>query len=343
VSQVSFAVILPNIVAFLLAPYVGVHGDPKYLTQLKPACALAAALPIGFAASALLARMFGERLRRLVEGATPFAAAAVIAIAPPLTPVDADRAPTVGDLSAVARVLEEHRWSTIEMLQGFMTAARVPALTGLLQLTSHSDATPALGSPRETAILLSIDADDLPQPLPADWKIVRRSAQSATVLIVQRSRLDWSRCEVCSRQGGASDEHCAAATWPSSDVGARDLTMALPQMPPAGGQWIGMLRLRLPLRIDPNGATGAIFMPRVSDSCGGRIGAVGADDAQISSDGRYATFSVSGPGVPEAELQWDIGSNDCIAGMYQGLPPFVIEGDAVNVHLLATILRKEEG
>ena len=345
-SQGALAVLVPFLAAFLLAPLAGVEANGKYLAHVKAACAIAAALPLALIVRGLmraLSRSRGERLPRLLrrmEPAAPFALALILPLA--VTAAD-ERMPTVDDLTAVAHILGDQRgWDTQHMLHGLKTPLGMPVLLGTRQIgAAHRAPSPAAVS-AERAILITLATADLPHPLPSNWTVVRRSSRVSTVLILTQSRIDWQRFEVCLHPLGDEAQPCQESGLqfvegaPAFDA---------PNMPAGGPQWRGTLTLRLPLRSTASDAAEQLFMPRLPRGCGGSIASVSDGALQVQPDRRGAVLSTPPAGLssPSAiELQWQIGSPDCDAGAYDGLPPFVVAGDANTVRLLEQILRKGE-
>jgi hypothetical protein len=195
------------------------------------------------------------------------------------------------------------------------------------------------GDPTASAILVPLTRADLPDPLPLDWVMIRDSHPIALVLIVTRSRIDWSRFDVCLRldQG---------ATHPCQESGLlfeEDAPGLDPRHMPRGGpHWRGSLALRLPFRTSMSGRAEAIFMPRMINVCGGRIGAA-ADGVSVTADRRHAV--VPATALTEAdrlELEWSLGTPECDGERYDGWPPFVVAGEAETVQLVESILRQHE-
>src|SRR5262249_18950356 len=159
----------------------------------KAACAIAAALPLGLAAAAVL-RAFSTGLLTLGERALPFALAIALAVPSSLTPTAADeRTPMMADLASAVRILHaEHRRDVPRIVRGLKAPEGMLALEGVHQLNDGPDQTaPTAGEGTGTALLLRVDDDDIPQSLPANWTIVRRDRGGAWVLVTVRSRIDW--------------------------------------------------------------------------------------------------------------------------------------------------------
>jgi hypothetical protein len=116
----------------------------------------------------------------------------------------------VADLAATARVLRVERGrDDARLLQGLKTPYGVTVLSGLRQPTGPGDG-PSAGKTDDGsgALLMMLEAEDLPQPLPSNWKIVRRSAKAVTALVFMQSRIDWSRFEVCVQPADGSPRQC---------------------------------------------------------------------------------------------------------------------------------------
>src|SRR5439155_5995573 len=134
----------------------------------------------------------------------------------------------------------------------------LPVLTGLQLLSVAQNGPNSLGEDVGTsALLLTLPADDLPHPLPASWRVVRRSTHAAMVLVVMRSRIDWSRFEVCARSADGPEQPCVESGMRRDDS-APGFTVR--NMPPSERRARGTLKLRLPLRPAAPGSTDEIFM-----------------------------------------------------------------------------------
>ncbi|MFN8644613.1 MAG: hypothetical protein U0802_24225 [Candidatus Binatia bacterium] len=330
----AVAVIAPPLAALLLAPHLGVRIDPKYLTPIRAACAVAAALPIGRIAHATLEVILPRTAFPLVARALPFAAALVIAWRASLGLAHPERVLTVDDLAGVAQVLRQQGWDDRQIARGFSTPARMTALTGLLQ-QQISAAPSAAAVAYDSALVLLLATDQLAAPLPPDWRVLRESAGTTVLLVLERSPLDWTRAAVCPVDGSA----CEPLTWDGFDPRGEGVN-ALPHMP-RGGAWGGPLRLRVPILAAAPNRRGALFRPR-GELCAGRIVAVDGVAADISADRRRVTFSPAGDAPAHVDVEWVVDSPDCPAVSYDGLPPFVVAGDAATVDRLERVLRRAE-
>ncbi len=336
----AIAVLVPFLIAFLVAPRFGMEASPKYLAHLGPACAVAVALPIGLVAGAALRRVSG-RLSQACELITPFAVA--VAIATPTAPTE--RTPTLQDLRMVARILHDERgWDGPRMLESAKAMEQTLLLTGLRQLGTPQRTSNSSAADRETAVLMTVEADDLPEPLPANWRVVRRLRDAAIVLVFMESRIDWGRFEVCVLPGDGQTETCRDASL--REMPAPTEPLIVPGMPPAAMRSRARLRLRLPLRPAASGFTDEVFMPRSQGLCGGRIIGISDDVVHVDADGRHAVIPAREPGSGTPitlDLEWNILSPECDGTAYDGWPPLIVEGDAASVRPLEMVLRKREG
>jgi hypothetical protein len=345
-SQGAFAVIVPFLAAYIVGARFGLNANAKYLAHLKAACAIAAALPVALVAGTLLRRSVPRRLVLSVEQILPFVVALVIAVPTPLSvTADDERTPTIGDLVAVAHVLhDEHGWDVSRMIEHLKTPYGLPVLMGLQQLSAAGNGpSPVVADVGTSVLLMMLEADELPHPLPSSWTVVRRSTRAATVLVFMQSRIDWSKFEVCTPPADGLEQHCEESGWRFDEAAA---IFNVQNMPPAGLRSRGTLKLRLPLRPAAPGFTEEIFMPRMRDVCGGHIATVSDGTFRVDADRRRATLSAAkfGQASPSTiELEWNIGSPECDEWAYDGLPPCIIAGDAATVQLLEAILRKREG
>jgi hypothetical protein len=303
--------------------------------------AIAAALPRAAGLRAVRAPAAGARKDRpaLLGPVLPYA----LALLMPFTVSVSDaETPTIDDLKAATHMLQSQRgWTAQQVIDSLKTPQSMTVLSGMRQLVlaDHRSgaASPAEG---ESAFLLVLASDDLPHPLPASWTVLRRAAKGNTVLIVTRSRLDWSRIQVCTRPADAEEQDCEAsglrfnATTPSLEIA---------HMPRGGSQWRGALTIRVPLRSAPRNASEAIFMPRMRHVCPGSIASDAGGALAVSTDQRHAE-SAAGDPIADAviTLEWQVGSRDCGPDSFDGLPPFVIAGDPRTVTALEAMLRRRE-
>lgn len=338
-SQGALAVLVPMLSAFLIAPMFDIDASAKYLAHVAAAAALVAALPLARLLRSLRRRM--ERARDRVweklptaERALPF----VLAVLMPFTATATDReTPRCGDLAAATRILRQRGWSMQHLTDSLKTPRGMTVLTGIQQLDAVDDVAGGHAMENgENALLLTFATADLPEPLPPHWFILRRSGGVATVLIISRSQLDWSRFEICTSSAESPEPRCR-------DSGLRFVpdafTFGAANMP-TGGPWRGTLTVRVPLRSRPGEIGEEIFMPRMGGVCGGVIASPSSDGVRITADRRRATLSDTRTAT--IDLEWQVGSPDCDDGSYDGLPPFVIAGDPTTVELIATILHKHE-
>ena len=346
----ALAVVVPLLVALLVAPLLEVSFETKYLFHAKAACAVAAALPLAMVAGAMLRALSPRWLLLPIERVAPFAVALLMVLPGPLgvspggAMAEDERTPTIGDLAAVVRILsDEHGWDAARMLERLKTPYGVAVLGGLRQLTVAVDGSrPGMPDDGRGALLLVLGADDLPHPLPVNWRIVSRGSRSITVLIVVPSRIDWSRFEVCIRSSVGAQAQCAERSW-----GFDEATGSfVPDMPPAGEGWRGVLEMSLPLRPALPGSTHEIFMPRLPFVCGGRVASPSGGAVDVNADGRRAVVaggSEVGAGSPATiTLEWQVGSRECDPLAYEGVPPFFVEGDTETVRRLEAVWRKRE-
>jgi hypothetical protein len=340
-AQGALSVLVPFLAPFLIATHFGIDASAKYLAHVKAACALAAALPLGLAATALL-RAVSSRTLVIVERALPFALAVVLAIPTPLTSTAADSpAPTMVDLASTLRILHtEHGWDLPRVVRGLKAADGMLTLEGIHQLRAQLDdpgREPEHG--RSTAVLVRLAEDELARPLPQNWTIVRRAGGWVWTLIMVRSRIDWEAFEVCERASEGSEPHCE----PTGLRPVQGAHFSVAAMPRADVRSRGTLALRLRLHDGIPGSTDEIFMPRLPSVCAGRIAGLSTDHERIDADRRSAMLSDSAADNGAVlDLEWEILSPECDGIAYDGVPPFFLEGDAEDIRPLEAILRARE-
>ncbi len=340
-SQGAFAVLVPFLAAFLIAPRFGIDANGKYLAHVKAAGAIVAALPLGLVATAVL-RLFSARGLSVLERALPFALAVVLAVPTSLTPTAADeRTPSMADLASTVRILHaEHGWDLPCIVRSLKAPEGMVALEGIHQLDDASDQTgTATDDGAATAVLVRLDGSEMPQPLPPNWTVVQRDERGTWMLIIVRSRIDWGAFEVCARGDDGAEPSCEA-------TGLRPVRaphFSVENMPRADVRSPGTLALRLRLRDGRPGAAEEIFMPRLQNLCAGRIAGVSAKSVRVDTEQRSALLSGPNADRPAAiDLEWQILSPECDGTAYDGVQPFFLEGDAEDIRPLEAILRARE-
>jgi hypothetical protein len=252
---------------------------------------------------------------------------------------DDERMPTVADTAVVARILQTERgWTVAEMLRDLKSPYGITLLTGLEQMATRASTNSPRKDRDESAALIVLEAADVPDPLPSGWRVVRRTAQSATVLVSMRARIDWRAYVVCVQPADGSPERCDDWSWhPEKEL-------FITPLPPGGAGWRGRLRLVVGLRDAEAGFVDQIFMPRMPLLCAGRI--VSIPNGELSSDRRHATIAPGAGNEASPQtvtLEWEIDSAECAQFAYDGMIPFFLEGDAATVQTVAAMLRRREG
>jgi hypothetical protein len=339
----AIAVLAPLLVAFAIAPRLGLYPEPKYLLHAKAAVAVAAALPLALVLRPLWRAV--PRVAGVLDVVLPFALAAVLldpGILPGTSPgrsVSYERSPTLADLRAAATILRDrYGWDARRVREGFKTPYGITAQVGLEQsFATLVPAAPAAAAPSSVprdASLVVVATTDLPTPLPPDWHVVRRMPEAAAVLVTLRSVMDWSLFELCTLPDGESEWTCAE----TATRAAAAETARAPGMPPSGRGWRGRIRVSAGLRPLSAGEAVAISMPRIATICGGRIVATPAS-AELDADGRHATITAVPATPSRVGFEWTVGAPECDVTTYDGAVPFVLEGEAAAVRVLDPILR----
>jgi hypothetical protein len=352
-AQGAMAVMVPFLAAFLIAPRFGLYPEPKYMLHVKAACAIAAALPLALLVGTAL-RAVSHRLRSAVESAVPFALAALLVMPGSLrgsangVGSDDERTPTVEDVTAVARILrDEQGWDVARVVERLKTPHGVTVLIGVRQALEAARQGPTADATGERpagtsdgAILMRIGMPAVPDPPPSNWRVVRRSERMATVLVLTESPLDWSSFELCVRTAEAAEWTCTETGWRFDTIGR----IFVPGMPPPGLGWRGTIRMSVPLRPTPPGDGAAIFMPRLRSICGGRVVSRPGGRLRVDADGRRATVEAQADQTVSSgiTLEWDVGSPECEVSAYDGVVPFVVEGNAESVRRVESILHRNE-
>ncbi len=340
-SRGALAVLVPFLAAFVVAPHFGLDPNSKYLAHLKAACGIAAALPLALVADAVMQSLSRRGLRLPLERAAPIVLAALMIIPQPLSRgADDENLPTMADIAAVTTMLhEQHAWNLTDTLERLKTPEGMVVRTALRHLGGSVDAAPAVAEDSESsALLMILRADELPQPLPSNWQIVRRSRRTAVALIHVQSRIDWSTFAACMRPADDPTQECVETSFRF----ASGTLSAVPGMPRSDVRSRGTLSLRLHLRPAVSDFTDEIFLPHMFNVCGGRVASASDGALHVAADRRHATLSPGHPSPSTIELEWDILSSECDGTAYDGLPPFFVEADSADARMLETILRKRE-
>jgi hypothetical protein len=338
--QGALAVAVPMTIGSFIWPLFGMEANVKYLAHIEPASAIAACVPIGMVIHAFIRSLLGGigamPILRAIEATAPYALALVL----PLTaPAVNDPTPTVRDLTTVADVLHrEYGWDAADMIERVKSPSSVAILTALRKI-GHAPGPSPRSDPDApmTALLIAMANQELPTPLPTDWRIIHTGPRTATVLVLFGSRVDWRAFEVCMQPDEGSDRQCAPSGFVLNDTPV----FALRNMPRPGLQSRGTLTIHLAVR--PGTANEAIFMPRLPQTCGGYIIDEQVPGMRVASDRRHAVIAGSEGGSPTTvTLQWQLGSPECQGWSYEGLPPFMVAGDSRAVALIEPVLEKQE-
>ncbi len=332
--DVPMAIAAPMLAAFVLGVGHGV-GDSggKYLVHIKAAAALGGMVPLWAAARWLAEPVLG-RFEPVVLRLVPWVAALGILTAPEKRR-DALGFPffTMGDVEAFARDLGGRRgWSRARVQRRVQAVDQQTVLTALLEEEGASFREPGPNDDDDltTALLLEVDAAELPDPLPAGWTVARRAQGHAAVLILARSRLDWRLFSLCAGEGDA--QRCVR----ERDLGPDSAPPPLPDR--------GPMVLRVPLARGSDAPPGRLFMPRLREVCGGRIVSVPGPASRLAADGRHANLvadpTAADPG--EVVLAWDVGSPACPANFARPRPPFFLEADAATAPALEAMMARRE-
>jgi hypothetical protein len=252
----------------------------------------------------------------------------------PAYPHDETRFPrfTLRDVEAIARILrDDRRWSQarvrdhVRALEGdTLSRAVLDVVPGGNPDRPHGEP----GSDRDDddptdAVVLNLDATELPTELPPSWVVARRTPTTAAVIVFTPSWLDWRHYELC----GASDggRRCFHEGEPTRRVTAHE-----------------RVTLRVPLRVPPGAPVVPthLFMPRLADLCGGSIVSVPGPSSHVDPDGRHAVLE-GGPGSGSLEVAWDTDSRACPEAFFVQ-PHFFLEAAAADAAMLeASLLRRE--
>jgi hypothetical protein len=360
--DVPLALAAPVLAVFVLGVARGV-GDAggKYLVPIKAAAALGTSAALvalaGFLATALarLARGAVHRfaagrarelrahadraagLATLARRAAPFAACAAIfmwspALASP--PVWNPSLFTMRDLEAIVSLLHRERsWSRTDVARRVVACEQSPIQLALLDEVGggwqeERSPTQAVGPDDERVFLAMLDAAELPDPMPSNWHVARRTGTRAAVVIFTRSALDWSQARMCETEQGP----CFS----------RDVVVDESSVPWTGTR--GRVSVHVPVRSGAGAVSSEIFMPRLETMCGGNIRGVAGSGSRIFADGRRAVLAPLGAGdsAGDVVLEWEVPSADCPGYTEAPTLPFFVDGDAVTVSALEAILRRHE-
>lgn len=333
------AIVLPLLATFVVATSFGFAPEAKYLAHAKPAIALAAALVFAASTTAATRALRAERLRAPLAVAVSLACAGLVAV-PSWSHSSVVEPPalTFDDLDAAIEVLDSDlEWSRAQILQRLKSPPGIAVLTAAMQ---H----PLAGLPQSdtddaVALFAGLPPGKVPRPLPDGWYHLGETADLASVLVVSRAAIDWNRIEVCAARRGER-KACDVGEWTYTETSG----VRVSGMPPAGVGWTGDLRLRL--RLLPSDREQVVALPAGALGCSGAIAAADGGAIEVSRDRRVARLSPAGDrdrARRSVEIVWRIGSPECTATAYDGLPPFIIEGDAETVAPLVAELAGDAG
>jgi hypothetical protein len=342
--DVAVAIEAPMLVA-LIAAGAGstISANDKYMAHIAASgavCLAAVLTPVSLWAAALLARWirWPARLSERVGVAVPFAAAAFVALSHGPRSRDASRHITFDEAAAIPRELSARGWTYARAYRALKSPESATILASFELQGPSLPMGPATDDPTNVYVF-KVAAAALEQPLPDGWVIADQSDSMAELMVFARSALSYDHYEACgpkAEQGNA----CIRSGLALEDHSKPDCVYCVPGMPLPNEPGEHVLELRIPVRQASGGKLSEVVLPRRGDLCAGRIASVPGGSATVSADRRRATWA-----VPEVErsdaqvrLEWHLGSADCGAGAYSGLPPFFLEGDAETVGSLERAL-----
>lgn len=346
--MVLLATVLPRVGGFLVLVVAGaITSADKYLVDAMPAVALGLAWSLAEGA-AFLGRRLG--LRRPALPGFPIwaslATAVLLSVWPPFERLgrshDGLPVPVGEDVEALHRYLAQDRgWNAMHMVRHLKGPRDLDLLDAMI--TFHpEDWGPEVPGDASAAIAIKVDAPALPDPLPAGWRVLNRERNAALLVVPTESWLDWGRFEVCEGPLDSPDETLScrpggiAATRP---VGAR-VEVVADAMPVADPRRQARLVLKIPVSDPAARGEHEIFMPRITDRCGGLVAAVEGEGLRRSPDGRRAWISApEGVGAKGLlTVEFHPGAEECRGWSYAGFPPFFVEADAATVAAFERLL-----
>jgi hypothetical protein len=345
--RAAAAVALPALAVALGASVGGrVRMEVRYVGFAVPAIAVLAAFAIDGVFRRLLGGTGGTWEHRLLPyvaalcaadvsatvlpGSGPFSTGAAL----PTSPLASDL--TFADVAGLPSALASRGWTYANVYRNLKSPASAEILESIGVLAPDYPLGPA-GADPSNAYVLKVPAERVPSPLPPDWTLLRRHGLSATLLVVTRTAIDWSRFESCDPLA----QRCTGSGLAPGDADIPRCAYCVEGMPPFGRLPPVQLELRIPLRQTPAALPWSIVMPRADRFCEGRIARVEGRDAVVSDDGQQATWAGSAGDAPQGAvlIDWELHSPRCDGFSYTGLPPFVLEGDRDSVARLEELVQ----
>lgn len=349
---VLLAAVLPRAVGFVVLVLLGViTSADKYLVDGMPAVAL------GLAWTAVeLAAIAARHLRLGLSPLPGFAWWAPVVVAgllvawPPFERLgrSPDGFPVAvrADVEALYQALVVDRgWNAMHLVRSLKGPRDIDLLDAVV--TYHPGPWgPAVPGDDSAVMVFKVDAPALPDPLPAGWQVLNRERNAALVLIETTTWLDWSRFRVCVGPADAPDQDLdcrdggIAATAP---IG-RQVEVAVDGMPHADMRNESRLVLRIPVSAPLARGEHELFLPRITDRCGGTVTAVEGAGLRVAPDGRRAWLApMEGRGATGTlVVEYRLGSPECRGWAYTGFPPFLVEADGPTVAVVEAMLKAQE-
>jgi hypothetical protein len=326
------ALALPMLLALGLGGLAGLLPmHVKYLAHAVAANALLLAVTAAFPLSWLAERApLRARWRSLAESALIGGAALYLALAHFGPPAPLGAFFNVGDVPEIARELHARNWSWSHVYRSLKGPEEIPLLESFGVLAPDWPAGPP-GDDPTNLLVFKVPRQQLPSPLPENWRVPHPDAAYPLVMIFARTALDWNHFEACDLIGDGPPI-CAASRLALAEHEQLACAYCVPGMPSFATP-THTVRLRIPVRADAAGSAHEIVMRRGGEICGGLIlrtpGGVPADDLRAS--------WVTRDGPPgELLIEWQAGTPAC-QHSYSGFPPFFLEGDPETVRQAARL------
>jgi hypothetical protein len=350
---VPAVLVLPPLVLFTFAMALGhVRMNLEYVMAVMPA----AAAGLATAATLPARRFLGPRVPVAAWGRLGGIAMALMLVASGLlfgrmnvwSDQDTRGSPRVSYADAVAlgTALSDHLGFRLD--DAFWSLRGPVRLELLSALEALALVPPPDGDPpnRQRLTVLKVPSGkvrDVPFP---DWRVLRRSAGQALLLIQDDAWLDWSRMTYCIEGNAGPDIQPGCR---ETEVAHDDPVADEPFFPPTPLPMETLdpgvdftVTLKVPIRFPDTPATRLFLAPEMPHQCRPRF-VKAPTDAEISPDGHQVLIRspYSGPD-PFLKLALRIGSPGCNPIEYVGDIPFLLAGPPDEVRFAESLLRLPE-
>lgn len=329
------ALVLPELLVFIIAGMLtGIDTTDKYLIQTAPAIGLLGGVAIVRLTGSVGERVFHKSMRAgfLIAPVAVSAAGMILwlwsvtslANARAKDPMFLSRL-TIRETAVLTRYLRSNGWTRADLLAGL----KAPLYLNLIEAVR-----PGLAKgpgTQKTAYVIRIKKGVLPDTLPRNWHLLAKKQNMILYFVDEQGVLDWHGFQVCTRS-------CQKTGFVRSKMSFGP-TYTMQGFPAPAKDLHQALILKIPIRPAANQAMRReVYMPQVPGWCSGRIVGIEGCKARITDKGRTATYTCLPGQQGRLVVRWSLGSPQCGAWDYYGLPPFFVEASPGNAGLIKRAL-----